>query len=1072
MARRRRSISRLGALLGAGFLGLVTTGALYAFTDSGTLNVEVADSEGYAKDFTDEGAIVEYIGKDNEDFGASGSGAFDSFVRIEGQDPATAGYNTDGPLEFETKGGAFTFAILVSDIPVVSIEGQPYWELFADINESNSTGTKISLNEVEVYFTDDNELTGYPFLGDATNVYDFEGQILINDVNSGSGRGDLRYSIPLAGASPISIPADCGYKDPDCDTYFVLYSEWGAASGPYINDSGFEEWKVRTYPYVNVEKTATTTFTRTFPWTIEKSVTPDSWDLFTGESGTSEYTVALTKGAGVDSAWAVSGTITITNDSGDDTVVESVTDELSGVGSVTVNCGAGVSFPYDLDDGDTLVCSYSSALPNGTSRTNVAEVVLDWGGFFDDSAAVTFGAPSSTVNNTVSVTDSLEGSLGTFSATGSTSYTRTFDCDEDEGTTNNTATIVETGQSDSAAVVVNCHELTVTKDATTALTRTWEWDIDKSVTPETWDMFTGDSGTSEYTVDIEKVGSTDAEWTVSGNITVSNATPIDATVNSVEDVVSGPVNATVDCGAATFPYTLLAGATLECEYSATLPDGTSRINTATAERQNYDYDEEGAATASGTADISGTADVDFTGATVTEVNPSVDVTDTVEGDLGTFSDDDTVTYSRTFTCDGDEGTFDNTAEITQTGQESSAQVVVNCYELEVSKDADESFTRTYHWTIEKSSDDPNGGALTLNPGTIYADYPYEITVDLADPAYTDSDWAVEGDIEVENPAPVAATLNSVTDVLSGAGAVSVDCGVTFPYSLAAGATLTCTYEKDLAGAVDQTNTATATLQNYAYDKEGVGTANGTTDFTGTANVTFGGPTTLVDESITIVDDYGTADTSDDLSFGPVSAGDAPETFTYDRTFGPFTTDDCGEVTITNTATFTTNDTESTGSDDHTVVITIPCPTGCTLTQGYWKTHSEYGPAPEDENWFNIGDVDGDGISEGPDEMFFASGKTWYQVFWTTPKGGNAYYLLAHQYMAAKLNIASPADSPASVDAAITWAETFFAGRDPDAKLSKALRAEAIGYAGTLASYNEGDIGPGHCSEDSAARSAG
>ena len=66
-----------------------------------------------------------------------------------------------------------------------------------------------------------------------------------------------------------------------------------------------------------------------------------------------------------------------------------------------------------------------------------------------------------------------------------------------------------------------------------------------------------------------------------------------------------------------------------------------------------------------------------------------------------------------------------------------ASVTVACYEINVTKDAATSYTRTFHWTIDKYSTDPNGGALTLKPGEIYVDYPYKIKVDLADPAYRD-----------------------------------------------------------------------------------------------------------------------------------------------------------------------------------------------------------------------------------------------------------------------------------------------------------------------------------------------
>ena len=42
---------------------------------------------------------------------------------------------------------------------------------------------------------------------------------------------------------------------------------------------------------IQAYKTATAHWTRTFEWTIEKSVSPDSWNLETGQSGTSTYTV-------------------------------------------------------------------------------------------------------------------------------------------------------------------------------------------------------------------------------------------------------------------------------------------------------------------------------------------------------------------------------------------------------------------------------------------------------------------------------------------------------------------------------------------------------------------------------------------------------------------------------------------------------------------------------------------------------------------------------------------------------------------------------------------------------------
>ena len=88
------------------------------------------------------------------------------------------------------------------------------------------------------------------------------------------------------------------------------------------------------------------------------------------------------------------------------------------------------------------------------------------------------------------------------------------------------------------------------------------------------------------------------------------------------------------------------------------------------------------------------------------------------------------------------------------------------------------------------------------------------------------------------------------------------------------------------------------------------------------------------------------------------------------------------------------------------------------------------------------------------------------MFWTSPKKGNAYYILAHQYMAARLNLLAGAASTAQVDAALAWATTFFSTYTPSSSLSKAVKDQAIAYAGLLDDYNNGRIGPGHCADES------
>ena len=162
----------------------------------------------------------------------------------------------------------------------------------------------------------------------------------------------------------------------------------------------------------------------------------------------------------------------------------------------------------------------------------------------------------------------------------------------------------------------------------------------------------------------------------------------------------------------------------------------------------------------------------------------------------------------------------------------------------------------------------------------------------------------------------------------------------------------------------------------------------------------------------------------------------------------------------NTASNTITNPNGTGVDRVVVTFTnTELENGCTLTQGYWKTHSLAGPAPYDDGWLAIG-------AGGSSTLFFTSTRSWLTIFNTPPSGGNAYLQLAHQYMAAKLNVLNGASSTSAVDAALSAAETYFAGKAAGVitETNATVKATIKGYASTLAKYNEGLIGPGHCDE--------
>ena len=124
------------------------------------------------------------------------------------------------------------------------------------------------------------------------------------------------------------------------------------------------------------------------------------------------------------------------------------------------------------------------------------------------------------------------------------------------------------------------------------------------------------------------------------------------------------------------------------------------------------------------------------------------------------------------------------------------------------------------------------------------------------------------------------------------------------------------------------------------------------------------------------------------------------------------------------------------------VPVTPTSVGCTFTQGYYKNK---------------------GSNLLPAGNFFLSGQTWLAVLETEPKQGNAYYILAHQYIAAAMN-AKSASVPTAVATAIADATTYFGKASPnDWSANGAYSKDQLaGWADLLDSYNNGKVGPGHC----------
>jgi hypothetical protein len=1059
-----------------------------------------------------------------------GTGNLDPFLQIQDA-PNEEGFNTDvaGVLD-DKNSGNFNHALPLNHIPVISKGGVAFRELILDANEANSTpDAQFSIDKFNVWLCNDANAPAYDTRDDFENnsskcalVYSLthSGQpdtLLASDAASRGSGNQFDYQILIpdanfqAAAVSVNVNAntDCGYNgnlSTPCGSYIVLDTKMGYKGGDWVTGATFEEFSTIVRPWVTVTKTANPTFTRRYNWTVLKTVNPSDIYLFDGQSQDATWTVTVTPGTPpfTDSNGALSGTVNIANTSGAAVTILSILDKIDASQVVSLTCPNGTG-PVTLANGATYTCTYSTAASvTAGAHENKATVSLDVcppdtpncgldPSTFFGTAQYNFANVTPTeIDKNPPVYDAYNGGAETLlgNASGSPfTFPKTYTCGS-SGDFPNTARVDLTGVTDPTSTAtehLHCLTLTVTKTATTSNTRTYQWQISKSATPTSWTLFNGDAGTTNYTVTVQPASTPfiDSNNHVQGSITVHNPNTVTVYIQSVTDVISGAgaPSVTPNCGGVSFAapgYALAANADLVCTYAADLPDGTTRTNTATASAKPTNLQTAQA------KNFSGQASVNFASATLNEVNKTVTVQDNFNAGgnvtLGTVTNPNTGTFhpTHTFTCNADQGTFNNTARIQETNQTASASVAVSCRALQVTKTATTTWRRSWTWGVDKSIS-PTNTNLTLD---LNQSYIVNYTVVYTQNAPTDDQFRASGQVVVTNPAsggPAAtttATINSLADVITGPIGVTLSCPVSFPTTLAAGSNITCTYTNvALPDKTTRTNTATATRQEHSFSSTLTPTNTGTIDYSNTASVAFASsPTFAVDQCVNVSDDNpGTTVTGSTC---------ANKTFTYSKTLQYAT---CGPFTVPNTASFTTTAgtagtstntaTPLTGSDNVTINVTVPCPQGCTLTLGYWKTHnaSFKGGAPPDDNWNNIVTAkEQTGFFTTWDPSFPSHGPntstsfTWFNVFWTSPQG-NAYYNLSQQYMAAKLNYLNNAGTVQSVTDAIAAAEDFFshAGDTPAgwAALGYKTKSDLITWAGILGSYNEGTIGPGHCSED-------
>jgi hypothetical protein len=372
------------------------------------------------------------------------------------------------------------------------------------------------------------------------------------------------------------------------------------------------------------------------------------------------------------------------------------------------------------------------------------------------------------------------------------------------------------------------------------------------------------------------------------------------------------------------------------------------------------------------------------------------------------------------------------------GQEQQPESVSFCfdYELFLNPNGYANHGVSQGWSIAKSSTSDN---LLLSQGQTYI-APYTVTVT---PATTEFEkYFVEGPVFLNNKSPNAVAIDAVT-VMVGELAATVTCPVALPYLLPPFTTLTCEFTVDVPDTSDRIVYVDVVSDGTVKVTRSIETASFASHTTSTY---------VFDRCVKVYDNRVAGEL-----LGTVCTWDGAKTFTYNAPVGPFPV--CGPFSVENTAWFEGIDSQAGDSATFTIDGDVPCSSGCSLTPGYWKTHSSYGPAPYDSTWELLAG------GAGAETPFFLSGSTYYRVLWT-PVAGNAYYTLARAYIAAQLNQLNGADFTAasSAFAQATAILQAYGPSDPVFTKKSLTRTQALNAATTLDNFNNGVIGPGHCDE--------
>jgi hypothetical protein len=166
----------------------------------------------------------------------TGTGVFQPFLSIQANG-VEQGYNTSAKQGvFDTKREPqYNHEIRVSDLNQITIDGAQYYSFLIDINEPNA-GDKslITLDSLKLFTSTKAGQTTNNVESLGVKRFDLDlpadSYIRYDDLNSGSGQGDIAFFIPVS--------AFAGARSTD---YVYMYQKFGESDATGTTQGGFEE---------------------------------------------------------------------------------------------------------------------------------------------------------------------------------------------------------------------------------------------------------------------------------------------------------------------------------------------------------------------------------------------------------------------------------------------------------------------------------------------------------------------------------------------------------------------------------------------------------------------------------------------------------------------------------------------------------------------------------------------------------------------------------------------------------------------------------------------------------------